>query len=89
MQNLYAFKTYQWGFKVYSLTASEEPVILNMQIFDGISQDITTIVTNLVISYANEGHGIFMDRFYSSPKVFKTLLDYGFGVHAAHVCKID
>ena len=55
-------KPIKFGFKVYSLTASEEPVILNLQIYDGESQDITTIVTNLLIPFANEGHCVYMDR---------------------------
>jgi len=72
-------KPTKYGFKVYTLTAAKEPIIINFSIYDGISRPIHNIVSELVLPYKGKGHKVFMDRFYSSPFVFKTLENLGFG----------
>lgn len=72
-------KPIRYGFKVYSVSATEHPIILNFKIHDGTSWNMIDLVQNLLAPYEGSGHVIFMDRYYMSPKLVKALELKGFG----------
>jgi len=72
-------KPIRYGFKAFTGTPSEEPIVLNLSIYDGKGQDLVTLAGNMLESFKSKGHVVYMDRFYTSPKVFKYLEEKGFG----------
>lgn len=80
-----AFKVYmpqkpiKFGFKIYSVVPSECPIVLNMMIHDGQKRTLTEIVSQVMHPFRNKGHIVYMDRFYTMPKVVKRLEAMGIG----------
>jgi len=72
-------KPIKFGFKVYALVPSEAPIILNLSFYDGSTRCIQDIVSELITPFEGKGHILYMDRFYTSPKIFKTLQTMGVG----------
>jgi len=73
-------KPTKWGFKIWSLADSETGYLLNMEPYigkkdeksDGIAYDV---VTRLSQPYEGKNHHIWMDNFFSSPKLFLDLAE--------------
>lgn len=72
-------KPVRYGFKAFTVTSSEEPIVLNLSIYDGKKRDMVTLVGNMLQPFESKGHTVYMDRFYSMPKVFKYLEEKGIG----------
>jgi len=72
-------KPIKYGFKAYTLTSATEPIVLNLSFYDGESKPLENTVSQLLLPFEGEGHVVYMDRFYTSPLVFKTLEQMGFG----------
>jgi hypothetical protein len=62
-------KPIKYGFKVFTVTPSEEPIVVNFSIFDGKRSNIREIVQNMMSPFLNKGHHLYIDRFYCSPSV--------------------
>lgn len=80
-------KPIKFGFKVYTVASGTEPIVLNLSIYNGESKPIDVIVSQLLLPYEGEGHVVYMDRFYTSPLVFRTLENMGFG--ACGTCMVN
>ena len=77
-------KPIKFGFKVYTIVPSQAPIVLNMSIYDGKKRTIVETVSELMDPFQDRGYTLYMDRFYSSPQVFKVL--QGMGIGAVGTC---
>ena len=72
-------KPVRYGFKAFTVTPSDEPIVLNLSVYDGTNHDLIHLVGSMLKPFESKGHIVYMDRYYSSPKVFKYLEEKGIG----------
>ena len=81
-------KPIKYGFRVYTVAAAKEPIVLSMSIYDGVKSTLPKLIGNIVMPYKQKGHKLYMDRYYSTPKVYKYLENRG-SEPVEHVWLID
>jgi len=84
-------KPMKWGIKTYMLCESKSGYVYNLEVYTGKSTNDTdtsyvndpeigatgNVVYRLVHGLENQGFTVYMDRFYTSPTLFKFLSDSG------------
>lgn len=74
-------KKAKYGIKFFELTAASG-YVLNLEIYQGKTESLEQtsktgdLVLRLMKKYLNKGHHLYMDNFYNSFELSKTLLDY-------------
>lgn len=80
-------KPTKWGIKAFLLTDSENGYLYNAEVYVGKTSDSSereelgatgNIVRRLLTGLENQNHTVFVDRFYTSPTLFKYLSGEGF-----------
>ena len=91
-KNRLSFKQYlkdkptKWGLKTFMVCESNTGYIFNIEIYVGRSTADTVpelgatvnVVIRMLSGLENKGHIVYMDRFYTSPRLYKYLSDRGF-----------
>ena len=72
-------KPKKWGIKLWVLAESLTGYVSNFEVYTGASDTTEhglaySVVMNLIDSYLYLGHRLYVDNFYTSPKVFMDLL---------------
>ena len=72
-------KPHKYGMKVECVCESLTGMVCNMEIYTATGDTtVDALVTRLLEPFKEKNHHVFMDRRYSSPTLFKTLLERGF-----------
>ena len=75
--------THKWGIKVWVMADSVTGYCCNLQIYTGkeggnVEQGLASrVVKDLMDDYQQLGHHLYVDNFYTSPQLFKDLLEAG------------
>jgi len=82
-------KPVKWGIKTYMLCESKSGYVYNLEVYTGKSNNDASyindpeigatgnVVYRLVRGFENQGFTVYMDRFYTSPILYKFLSDKG------------
>jgi phage shock protein PspC (stress-responsive transcriptional regulator) len=79
-------KPIKWGIKLYSLADSPSGYLLDFNVFTGKraqappdGEGYQAVMELLGTKYLHCGHHVYMDNWYSSPKLFQRLIEVGTG----------
>ncbi|XP_049958237.1 piggyBac transposable element-derived protein 4-like [Schistocerca serialis cubense] len=73
-------KQSRYGIKFFILSDSATGYVLNCEVYTGAGEkdnSADSVVLRLCNSYLRKGHTLYMDRFYTSEKLFEKLFDEG------------
>ncbi|XP_047111958.1 piggyBac transposable element-derived protein 4-like [Schistocerca piceifrons] len=73
-------KPSRYGIKFFILSDSATGYVLNCEVYTGAGEkdnSADSVVLRLCNSYLSKGHTLYMDRFYTSVKLFEKLFDEG------------
>ncbi len=70
-------KPTKWGIKAFVNAESSSGYVLKFEIYVGNSGGTHTVVMRLMDQYLDKGHKLFTDNFYTSPLLYRSLLDRG------------
>ena len=87
-------KPNKWGMKAWALCDSKTAYVWNWRLYVGKDDEVSTsdglgygVVMSLVHKLANKGYHLYVDNFYSSPKLFHEL--YKMKIGACGTVRID
>ena len=70
-------KPTKWGIKAFVNAESSSGYVLKFEIYVGDSGGTHAVVMRLMDQYLDKGHKLFTDNFYTSPLLYRSLLDRG------------
>lgn len=72
-------KPVKFGIKSWTLADSKLGYMINLEMYEGKNskKNIEDIIVNFVSEYRNKNYILYMDSFFSNPKLFNRLLTYG------------